>query len=257
MVQPLTLIEYAPTRQLDPAQLLTEFAANPDALPEPVGIRAGQPTYDPNTLDRARGITTLAGFAALRERDLDDVRRWYKRHSDLWPEPVGAVHTGGVGNPAILYPLGALDLVAAAESARRGPVEHSEDLITADEYAAEKGLSPNTVKTGWRNKHRDVWPAPAGRRGRQHLFERAGLERVYRVARGLPEPVGSPEDLLTRAQVMEYLGLSEEQQWWREYRGHWPAGERVERDGVVVEVWSRGRVEELHAGLMPGTPARG
>ncbi len=182
--QPLTLIDYARTRQLDPAKLLAEFTDNPDALPEPQGEQAGQPTYDPDQLDRARGVTTLAGFATLRGWDLDDVRRWDKRQPDLWPESVGSVYTGQAGKPWKLYPLGALDVVAAAESVRRGREPKPEGLVTMDEFADKMGVSRAMVKNKWRVQHRDIWPEPAGKRGRQHLYEEEGLMRVFRAARG-------------------------------------------------------------------------
>ncbi|MFE7462299.1 hypothetical protein ACWFMI_25075 [Nocardiopsis terrae] len=181
--QPLTLIDYARTRQLDPAQLLTHFTDNPDTLPEPQGEQAGQPTYDPDQLDHARGVTTLAAFATLREWDVADVRRWDKRQPDLWPDPVGELRTGQAGNPSKLYPLGALDLVAAAESVRRGREEQPEGLVTMDEFAAKMGVSPAMVKNKWRVQYKGIWPEPAGKRGRQHLYEEEKLMRVYRAAR--------------------------------------------------------------------------
>ncbi|MEE2040221.1 hypothetical protein Q8791_23680 [Nocardiopsis sp. CT-R113] len=264
MIQPLTLIDYARTLQLDPANLLAEFADNPDALPEPAGTKAGQPTYDPDELDHARGITTIAGFAKLRHLDETQVRRWINRHPALWPEPVGQAASRTTGPGAMLYPLDALDLVHAEDKARVETPETPAENVTMDEYAKHIGVSPATVKNRWRVKFKEIWPDPAVgedgkplKRGRAALFPFEGLERVRRAAKGLPEPVGSPHDRLTREQVKAYLGLTEEQQWWREYRGHWPAGEVVSGPGGEVEVWERRRVEELHAGLVERKGSRG
>ncbi|MFV2198427.1 hypothetical protein [Nocardiopsis sp. LOL_012] len=245
----VTLIDYARTRGLDPGDILDHFTSHPDTLPEPVGTQAGQPTYDPDALDYTRGVTTLAAFAERRGLDVAEVRRWDQRQPSLWPEPVGQVHTGKAGNPPRLYLLGSLDVVAAAEAVRTGAVEVPPDQVTMDEYAERAGVGAATVKNRWRVKFKEQWPEPAGKRGRAHLYRFEDLERMRRLAQGLPEPVGSSEDLLTRGQVLAYLGLSEDQLWWREYRGNWPAGRMVEREGVQVQVWSRGEVEEVHARL--------
>ena len=247
MIHPITLDEHARTLHIDGADVDT-----PETLPEPTGTRDGQPTYDPDALDHAYGVTTIGGYARLRGLDHMQVRRWVNRHPGLWPEPVGRVVSRTTGPGAALYPLGAVDAVHDAEKARAGG--GGVEGVTMDEYAERIGVSPATVKNRWRVKFKDIWPDPVvgedgrtAKRGRAVLFPVEGLERVRRAARGLPEPVGDPGDLLTRGQVMEYLGLSEDQQWWREYRGLWPAGV-VDEDGV--ERWVRGEVEELHSGLV-------
>lgn len=185
MIAPLTLIDYARTRGLDPGEVLAEFTTNPDRLPTPVGEQAGQPTYDPDEVDRARGVTTLAGFARYRGLDVGVVYRWPDLQPVLWPEPVGEARSGRVGAPSLLYPLGGLERVAVAEKARTEGVGVSEDLVTLSEYAGRVGVSVRTVRDTWKERYKDVWPGPVlgedGRplkRGRAHLFRFGELEGV-------------------------------------------------------------------------------
>ena len=197
MIQVLTLIEYARTRGLDPTTLLDEFTTTPDRLPEPHGDRAGQPTYDPDQLDHARGVTTLAGFARLRGWPVEDVRRWDERQPVLWPKPVGKASTGTAGAPAFLYPLDRLEAVAAAEAGRRRGDGVPDDLVTLAEYAEREGLNLRTVRDTWKERYKEVWPGPArgadGRplkRGRAHLFRVDELERVRGQVPERPEQFG-------------------------------------------------------------------
>lgn len=185
MVTPLTLIDYARTRSIDPTTLLSEFTDTPDTLPTTVGDQAGQPTYDPDALDRARGITTLEGFARGRGVPVEEVRRWPKLQPVLWPAPVGRVQTGRAGNPPVLYPLDAVERVAEAEAARTAGEGVPGDLVTLAEYAERVGANLRTVRDTWKVRYPDVWPGPAegsdGRplkRGRAHLFRFGDLERV-------------------------------------------------------------------------------
>ncbi|QVJ00364.1 hypothetical protein KGD82_16520 [Nocardiopsis eucommiae] len=184
MIQPVTLIEYARTRDIDPTQLLTQFTDNPDALPEQVGTRAGQPTYDPDELDRARGVTTLEGFARYRHRDVQDVRRWPKLQPVLWPKPVGKIVTGKAGKPAQLFELARLDQVAAAEAARTQREGVSDDHVTLAGFSDRTGVPVRTLRDTWKPRYPDKFPKPVvgpdGRplkEGRAYLFEFEELER--------------------------------------------------------------------------------
>ncbi|WP_415840816.1 hypothetical protein, partial [Nocardiopsis rhodophaea] len=138
---------------------------------------------------------TLADYAASRSpdpdtgKDIDPAKllRTLKRHQTL-PEPVG--ERGG--EP--LYDPAGLDKA-------RGFVP---GWVTLAEYAAKHGLSPRTVER-WRRDHADIWPEQGPKRGRRQTFPEEGLDRVLRRVQNVPDPVGSPDDLLTWEGVCEYL----------------------------------------------------
>lgn len=120
--------------------------------------------------------------------------------------------------------------------------------VTLDELAAELGVDPKTVKITWRTRYKDLWPEPAGKRGRTLLFDRQAVEPVVRAARNLPPEQGDPDDRLDWKQVVEYLEpvTPESTMKWRRSQGTWPAGV-VGDDGV--ERWRRSDVDEAQARL--------
>ncbi|MBB6172208.1 hypothetical protein HNR23_002268 [Nocardiopsis mwathae] len=184
MVQLVTLAEYAaarspdPEKPLDPEKLRRTLKRH-KTLPEPVGERGGEPLFDPQALDEARGI----------------VPGW----------------------------------------------------VTLAEYAAKHGLSPRTLER-WPREHADIWPQPGPKRDRKATFPEEGLDRVRRRVQNVPDPVGSPEDMLTWEGVCAYLApcTPESTMRYRRSSGLWEPGE-VGADRV--ERWRRGRVDELQAGF--------
>lgn len=174
-------------------------------------------------------IATLEEYAALRGLDAAKLARTLTRHGAL-PE-------------AVADPAGEAQYRVADLDAARG---YAPGWVTLEEYAAKRGLALSTVRSGWRARYREVWPAPVSKRGRADVFEEAALDRVRRVAAGLPpDAEGSPDDLLTRAQVAEYLGVAEETVREAVWSGRLPRGVDV-GDGVVR--WRRGAVEEARVG---------
>lgn len=195
-------------------------------------------------------LMTLTEYAKKRgvsRRLVADV--WPKRHPDLFPEPEGTRKPSGAGRPAAVYPVEGLDRVWLAEQQRE--TGGAQEVVTLVEYAKRVGLSVGAVEK-WRAQHPDVWPAPVGKRRQAYTYEVGGLDRVWRRVRGLPDPVGSPGDLLDWEGVCAYLGpvVSRSTMRWRWSRGLWPAGV-VGGDGV--ERWARWVVEEVQVGLSRGT----
>lgn len=241
--QEITLATYAQIRGLDPDDL-TSWAASQPGL-EQVGEDHGQPLYRLVDVDVAQGgTTTIKDFAA--EHDLDERQikmSWPKWHPQTFPPQVGTLKRGRA--TLHLYPRIPLEVIRAEIEAG----------WTQQEFADHLGVPWATVRHTWWRRFPELTPEPIGARARTSLYRLEDLHRLRRACQGLPlEPVGSPQDLLTWGQVLEYLaeaaertpGAGRESMERRRAEGVWPAGQ-VGADGV--ERWRRVDVEQVQADL--------
>lgn len=241
--QELTLSSYAELRGQDLGEL-TSWAATQPTLQQ-VGEQQGHPLYRLVDLDVARGgTTTIKDFAA--EHDLDERQikmSWPKWHPALFPPQVGTLKRGRT--TLNLYPRLPLEMIRAQIEAG----------WTLEEFAGHHGLAVKTLRHTWWKRFPDLTPEPVGARDRTSLYRLDDLERLYRACQGLPlDPGGAPADLLTWAQVLEYLseaaertpGARRESMERRRAEGMWPVGQ-VGSDGV--ERWRRAEVDRVQAEL--------
>lgn len=130
-------------------------------------------------------------------------------------------------------------------------VDHSQstETMTLKEFVIEKGT---TIHMGYKWAKREDWPRPVGSRAKARLYARADLDAAYRRMVRLPEPEGSPDDLLTWPEVVAYLGkggTSPETLRWRRWKGR-VSESVVGADGV--ERWPRSVVEADHERVTRG-----
>ncbi|MBF6515282.1 HTH domain-containing protein [Nocardia cyriacigeorgica] len=82
------------------------------------------------------------------------------------------------------------------------------NTVTAPEIAERYGRAVTTVQKIW--MPRPEWPEPVGRRGRWNEYDADQVDAAVRAhfLREQPADEGGPDDLLTAAQIAEYLGVS-------------------------------------------------
>ncbi|WP_040815072.1 MerR family DNA-binding transcriptional regulator [Nocardia concava] len=98
--------------------------------------------------------------------------------------------------------------------------------LTTAEIAERYGRKLNTVQKHWVTDPR--WPAALPvKRGKWKVYDAAAVDEVVRALFLVepPEPAGDPDDLLTQAEVAEYLGIAPST-----LRGYISRGQYVEPD---------------------------
>jgi len=122
-------------------------------------------------------------------------------------------------------------------------VDHSTRGVIIPEIAERYGRSPATIQKHW-TRHPE-WPEPIGRRGRWLEYDADAVDKVvHRLFIRTTGTDGSPDDLLTVAEIAEYTGLKPTTIRSDISRGRWPEPDEVAHG---VKLWRRATVDAVMA----------
>ncbi|WP_378735493.1 hypothetical protein [Nocardia brasiliensis] len=119
--------------------------------------------------------------------------------------------------------------------------------LIAPEIAERYDRALNTVQKDWMT--RGEWPPVVGKRGRWNEYDAAAVEAAVHAhfVREQPAGEGSPEDLLTVAQIAEFAKVSASSVRSDLSRGRLALGEPDDTTGGVKR-WRRAKVAQAYAG---------